>query len=178
MSRGCRELQRALARSPDTVTHLLETFIGEKLIADVVSQSQCGAGADHDLNIAAGETLVHRAAVLKGQRTDLRYVIAESTYVPDRLPGPVRARLLWTDDTIGRALTTSGLEVERRSLTEPCQLGEPATQIVASARSEIVWSRAYVLTVDGTAAFAVQEWFLQSALEAFTRKAPGAVPMR
>ena len=175
MSCECGDFQRALADSPDTVTDFVESLIDGTLIAEVVGQYQVGASpAEDDLDVDEGETLVQRTAVLKGLESGTPYVIAESTYVPDRLPALVRAQLSWTHDTIGRALVRSGLKVERGSPSQPYEPGEPAAHAIATTPSEIVWSRAYLLLVDGTATFAVQEWFLRPVLDAFERKALGA----
>lgn len=156
------ELQRMLLDSPDTVTHLLEDLTGEHLVADVIRQSPTRASADNSLGVDAGGAITHRAAFLKGLTTDRRYVYAESSFVSERLPAPIRSRLELTNEPIGRVLVDHRAKLEREMLARPQR---PAVPFGADT-SEVVWSRAYRLLVDGTPTFAISEWFLRAVLEA------------
>jgi chorismate-pyruvate lyase len=156
------DLQRILLDSPDTVTHLLETLTGELLVADVIRQSPTRASADNNLGVTAGETIIHRAAFLKGLTTDRRYVYAESLFVSERLPEQVRSRLERTNEPIGRVLIDHRAKLEREPLAQPERLAAH----LGDYTSEVVWSRAYRLLVDGAPTFAISEWFLRAVLEA------------
>jgi chorismate-pyruvate lyase len=160
-----------LLDSPDTVTHFLETLTGERLVANVVRQYPLAAGTDNALGVTAGQTTTHRISVLKGCTTRVPYVYAESTFVPGRLPEAVLAQLERTSDPIGRVLVTHGLGLGREPLLPPGRVGAHAPGIDADFVSEIVWSRAYRLTIDGQPVFSISEWFLRSVLDVLDRQA-------
>jgi chorismate-pyruvate lyase len=167
---GPAELQRALGDGAVTVTHLLEKLTGESIVADVVRQFPAEAGSGDDLGVPEGQALTGRIAVLRGRATGLAYVYAESTFLPERLPAPARERLARTSDPIGRVLADQGLAMEREAL------GWPDADVVPSlppgpADPEIVWRRAYRLTVDGRPVFSIREWFFRSVLDALDRRA-------
>jgi chorismate-pyruvate lyase len=161
------DLQRLLLDTPDTVTHFLEELTGEPLVADVVRQCTMEAGIDNRLGVTAGHAITQRIAVLRGRTSDLRYVYAESMFLPDRLPEPARSRLERTNDPIGRILAAHGLELAREALPQPERIGAEA----AVFASELVWARAYRLTVGDLPVFAIREWFFRSVLDALGRQA-------
>ena len=115
--------------------------------------------------------MTHRMAVLRGRTTDLPYLYAESTFLPERLPERARAQLDRTNDPIGRVLVAHGLRTGREVLPQPGPVGSDALSIIAGFSSEIVWSRAYRLIIDGLPVFAIREWFFRSVLEALDRQA-------
>lgn len=164
------DLERLLD-SGDTVTHFLETLTGELLVAEVVRQYPVTAGRDNPLGVTAGHAATHRISVLKGRSTDVAYLYAESTFVPERLPHEVRAQLERTSDPIGRVLVAHGLGLQREPLPQrrPVGVHSPSTDV--DLASEIVWSRRYRLTIDGQPAFAIGEWFFRSVLDALDRDA-------
>jgi chorismate-pyruvate lyase len=164
------ELEHWFDDSSGTVTHLIEELTGELVVADVVRQQPMEAGQDNGLGVAAGQVVTFRAAVLKGQSTGRPYLYAESIYQPERLPEPARRQLAQTSDPIGRMLAVHGLTAARAaSLTRLGERGGPTWAQVAPA--EIVWNRAYRLTVGGDPVFAITEWFCRSVLEALPPRA-------
>jgi chorismate-pyruvate lyase len=165
-------LQRLLLYTPGTVTHLLETLTGELIFADVIRQYSIPASAADGLEVTVGHPITRRMAVLRGRASDLPYLYAESTYLPERLPERAQAQLARTDDPIGRVLVTHGLRTGREVLPPPGPVESDALSIIAGHSSEFVWSRAYRLIIDGLPVFAIREWFLQSVLEALDRQAP------
>jgi chorismate-pyruvate lyase len=56
-------------------------------------------------------------------------------------------------------------------LPQPGSLGPDALRIIGGFSSEVVWSRAYRLSIDGLPIFAIREWFLSSVLQALDRQA-------
>ena len=151
--------RRILLETQDSVTQFLEVLTGESLFADVVRQELVRAGPGNCLGVAAGQSVTHRIAVLKGRATDRAYVYAESIFAPERLPEQVGAQLEGTDDPIGRVLVAHGLKLKRESLPE--QEADPEVKPV----DEVVFTRAYRLMIDGSPVFAIREWFLRPALE-------------
>jgi chorismate-pyruvate lyase len=162
-------IEHAFCRSPGTVTDLLEELTGEPLVADVVRQHPMAAGRDNDLGLAPGQIVTYRAAVLKGRATDIPYVYAESFYPPERLPEPARAELERTSDPIGRILAAAGLALGREPLARPEEAGADGPTWAQAGPAEIVWSRAYRLTVSGVPVFVITEWFCRSVLDALER---------
>lgn len=164
------DLERRLDNG-DTVTHFLETLTGELLVAEVVRQYPVMAGTDNALGVTAGHAATHRISVLKGRSTDVAYLYAESTFVPERLPHEVRAQLERTSDPIGRVLVAHGLGLKREPLLQRGPVGVHLPSTDVDLASEIVWSRQYRLTIDGQPAFAIGEWFFRSVLDALDRDA-------
>jgi len=172
---GPSSLPLLLRDNPDTVTHLLEALTGEPLVADVVRQYSVPAEAGNTLGVGAGQTMTHRIAVLKGGVTMVPYVYAESAFVPARLPEAARLQLEETSHPIGRILAAHGLACVREE-SRASGLGTPrALELIeggAGGAPAIVWSRAYVLTIDSLPVFAICEWFFRSVEHALERSMP------
>jgi chorismate-pyruvate lyase len=181
---GTPSLPRLLRHNPDTVTHLLEELTGEPLVADVRRQHSRPAEAGNTLGVGAGQTVTHRIAVLKGSVTAVPYVYAESAFVPARLPDVARLQLEQTRDPIGRILAAHGLAYVR----EESPASGPGTPRAlnpigggvagvagaggAADAADIVWSRAYILAMDGQPVFSISEWFFRSVEDALERSRP------
>ena len=165
------DLQRLLLDNPGTVTHLLEKLTGEVIFADVVRQYTIRASTGNGLGVTVGHPMTHRMAVLRGRTTDLPYLYAESTFLPERLPERARAQLDRSNEPIGRVLVAYGLRTGRDVLPQPGPLGADALSTIDGFSSEIVWSRAYRLSIDGLPIFAIREWFFSSVLQALDRQA-------
>jgi chorismate-pyruvate lyase len=164
------DLEETLLGRPDTVTHILETLTAETLSAEVIRQGTAAAGADDALVVAAGESLTHRTAVLRGWPSGLPYLYAESAFVPERLPDGARRQLERSREPIGRVLVAHGLHLAREALPRP-EPPYPASAVTAGGRLGIVWARAYRLMVDGAPVFAIKEWFFRSVQDALDRSA-------
>jgi chorismate-pyruvate lyase len=172
---GPPSLPRLLRDNPHTVTHLLEELTGEPLVADVVRQYSRPAHAGNTLGVGAGQTVTLRIAVLKGGVTSVPYVYAESVFVPARLPQAARLQLEGTSDPIGRILAVHGLACVREESPASGPGTPRAPELIeggAGGAAAIVWSRAYVLTIDGLPVFAVSEWFFRSVEHALERSTP------
>ena len=171
--RNLAELQRAVVDSPGTVTDFLEMLTGEPLVADVVRQGPVVLGPGNDLEALPGYTATHRIAVLKGGSTDQPYVYAETMFVGERLPEPVGTQLEGTTDPIGRVLVAHGLHPDREPLVPSGEAMGQGPSAVLVLGSDIVWSRAYRLRMDGQPVFAIHEWFLRTVLDAFDHRVRG-----
>jgi chorismate-pyruvate lyase len=165
------DLQRRLIDAPGAVTDFLEALTGERLIAEVVCQCPVTAAVDNDLGVTAGMAMTHRTAVLRGFTTHRPYVYAESIFVPNRLPEQASQQLAGTADPIGRVLVAHGVGLVRKPLPRAEVPGMYGPTTVIDLGSEIVWSRAYRLMIDGLPAFAIREWFLRSVLDALDQQA-------
>jgi chorismate-pyruvate lyase len=165
------DLQRLLLDNSGTVTHLLEKLTAEVIFAHVVRQYPIRATTGNGLGVRVGHPMTHRMAVLKGRTTDLPYLYAESTFLPERLPERARIQLERSNEPIGRVLLACGLRTGREMLSKPGPLGADALSIIDGFSSEIVCSRAYRLSIDGLPIFGIHEWFLSSVLQALDRQA-------
>jgi chorismate-pyruvate lyase len=155
-----RRLADALARYGGTVTELVEDLVGEPIDADRLVQHDAAAGVDDPLGVGPGHPVVRRAAVLRGRRTGVGYVYAESTIAADRLPASVRHQLETTDRPIGRILVDHGLVLARAPLSPG---GGPQLVVdgaVARAVGGAIHARRYRIDVGGRPAMAICEWFL------------------
>jgi chorismate-pyruvate lyase len=164
-------LQQLLLDNPGTVTHFLENLTGEVIFADVVRQYSMRASTGNGLGVTVGHPTTHRMAVLKGSTTDLPYLYAESTFLPERLPERARAQLDRSNEPIGRILVDCGLKTRREELPQPGPVGAHVQSSIDGFSYEIVWSRAYRLSIDELAIFAIREWFFRSVLQALDRQA-------
>jgi chorismate-pyruvate lyase len=163
-------LQRAVLDTPETVTRFLEELTGEAVFADVVRQYPVVLGPDNELRVTAGEHAIRRIVVLKGSATNLAYLYAETVFVAERLPETVRLQLEGTREPIGRILADHGLHPVKASLAREEEVGARPPEPAATLGSEVVWSRAYRLMIEGSPVFAIHEWFLHSVLDAFGRQ--------
>jgi chorismate-pyruvate lyase len=173
---GPSPLPRLLRDNQDSVTHLLERLTGEPLVADVIRQDSRPAEADNALGLSAGQPLTHRIAVLKGGVTLTPFVYAESAFVPARLPVAACHQLERTSDPIGRVLAAHGLALHREDLPSSGSSAPRTPRVLDAAAtgvSDVVWSRAYRLTMDALPVFVISEWFLRPLQDALERPMPG-----
>jgi len=164
------DLQRAVLDTPSTVTRFLEELTGEMVVADVVRQYPVVLGLNNELGVPAGETATRRIAVLKGNATDRAYLYADTVFVALRLPETARRQLEGTREPIGRVLADHGLDPVREPLAHPEEVAAEAPDSAMRLGSEVVWSRAYRLTIDGLPVFLIREWFLHSVVDALGRQ--------
>lgn len=110
-------LQRILLVTDGTVTHLLETFAGERICVIKLRQSidQGGRGVD-ELEVSDRHQVLHREVLLVGCTTRRAFLYAASQIVPDRLDPAVRQGLLESSKPIGYLLEESRTETYRQIL--------------------------------------------------------------
>jgi len=162
---------KRLLDSPETVTHFLEPLMGEVLVAEVVRQYPVAADSDNALGVTAGQAMTVGFRCSKGAPPTCRISTSDSIFVPERLPEEVWAQLERSSDPIGRVLVAHGLRLGRVPLPQPGRFEAKAPRADVEFATEIVWSRAYRLTIDGKPMFAIREWFLRSVLDAIDRQA-------
>jgi chorismate-pyruvate lyase len=147
-------LASAVGETKGTVTEFIEHLVNERIVADVVAQVEFSAGGDGVLRVQSGDRLIRRVAVLRGRRTHRGFVLAQTVYVPDRLPPGVQRALLETDDPIGRVLLGNQLalvRVDLPSIPEPSRSPDGA-----------LWARRYRLDLAGVPVMDISEWFLRT----------------
>jgi chorismate-pyruvate lyase len=155
-------LARIVSETKGTVTEFVERLVDERIVADVVTQVEFSAAEDSELGVQPGHRLIRRVAVLRGRRSHRGFVVAETMYVPDRLPPTVRRGLLETDEPIGRVLLGHQLAIARVDLAStPEPPGSPHGAL---------WSRRYRLDIAGLPVMDITERFLYSLAPLLTPK--------
>jgi chorismate--pyruvate lyase len=152
-------LRAALESTSGTVTSFLEQLVGESIDAQVHRHDVVGAPRPNNLEVAEGESLLERAAVLRGRISGSSYVYAESVIVTSRLPAGFLGRLACSKDPIGRILDDIGIAVTRENVIEPHGLADFRSS-GAMTVGEYLLSRTYRLHSDQTPVMIITEWFL------------------
>jgi chorismate-pyruvate lyase len=152
-------LATALSTLDGTVTDLLESLAHEPIVADKLSQEERIAISGNLMDLVPGEPVLHRFALLRGQRTHRRFVYADTEIAIRRLPDGVVDRLKHTDHPIGRVLDEHC--VARLRLDLPTEDSAPPP----SVSEDVVLTRRYRFEIGGQPAVVIQEWFLRSAAD-------------
>jgi chorismate-pyruvate lyase len=115
------------------MTPLLEAHAGSPLQVRLLAQRLCPAQAPiPELMLDRGEPILERKVLLQGRENTITYLYAETVMVPRVLPPPVCARLLHTDEPIGRILQELRLPTFREIIAHGrASLGEIAGGRVA-----------------------------------------------
>jgi chorismate-pyruvate lyase len=172
-------LDRMLLFSDGTVKALLEACTSESI--DTLVTSELGpapAGTlieatreplrreDVFAVVPAGEPAILRRSILRGARTRLPYVSAESLLVPDRLPSEVVRQIRGAGGSIGTALTEHAVESHRTIVTiEHGLAGARAEELLTTADAPI-GRRAYTIAVHGLVAVFMSETLVAGRLRA------------
>jgi chorismate-pyruvate lyase len=101
-------LRAALDRTSGTVTDFLEQLVGEKIDAHTHHHDIVVAHNANGLRVEEGQSLLQRAATLRGRTSGRSYVYAESVIVIGRLPTGFCNQLETGTDPIGRILDEMG----------------------------------------------------------------------
>jgi chorismate-pyruvate lyase len=161
-----RDLKALLLESTGMVTELLAALFDEPIDAERVMHESMRAGAGNLFNLDEGQELLHRAALLRGRVTGVRYLYAESLIACERLPETVTAQLWDTDTPLGRALVAGGVVFGRRMLGEPranpMNVDEQLLTLIRSVDAK----RSYQILISDVTVATVDEWFLPAALDA------------
>jgi len=109
-----RMVPRILLTTDGTLTHILEAYAAEpvylvKLSHALVTDASVRASAGLD----GDERALRRIILLKGSRTDITFIYADSVVMLDRLPALVASGLLYSDRPIGKLLYSCRAETYR-----------------------------------------------------------------
>jgi chorismate-pyruvate lyase len=172
---------RMLLTADGTVTTLLEACTGEPIVTGTTRLAG-PAPLDHLLgavgrwwhpdprllDLAPLERVIVRRVTLRGERSDLAYVAAESLVVPDRLPDAIAGRLVQPGASLGRVLAAHRLET-RRELAEIVAARAGAVGDHLGVRpGALLARRTYTIVVGRRAVAAVTEWLVPGRLAART----------
>lgn len=134
---------KALLITDGTVTHLLEVFAGERMRVDKLDQTVVKGGPGW-LAVDAGEDVVHRRILLRGDRR--AYLFAESWLVPSRMPTGMREALA-TDRPLGNLWKAARLETFRE-IVDFRREARPDIASLLGVRADIL-SRSYLVNTGG-----------------------------
>jgi chorismate-pyruvate lyase len=164
-------IDRMLLTADGTVTTLLEAFTGESI--DTTTTRQAGPAtleamlgtvgrwwhpAAQLLELTPAEHLIARRVTLRGARSGLAYVLAESLVVPDRLPDEIADCLVRPGASLGRVLATHLLE-SRREILEIVEVrAAEAGDYLGLGPSATLARRTYVIRIGRRPIAAVTEW--------------------
>jgi len=147
---------RALLVTDGTVTKILEAYFWEAIAVEVLSQTKLELASDLPfIETKAGETVVKRAVLLRGERSDHIYAYADSYFKIHQgqshgLDAQLADELLAGHIGIGELLREMGLETFR----EIKDLGREQYQ----QAQEAIY-RTYVISVDGSPTIQITEHF-------------------
>lgn len=109
--------QRVLLETDGTVTKILEAFAGEPMeVVKLLQVFDTAGDADADLHPGAGDEVLRRRVVLRGQRSHQSFLYAEAVVVLNRVAPTVLEGLLGTDRPIGTLLAEARAETFREIL--------------------------------------------------------------
>ena len=124
------------------------------------------------LELAPGERLIARRAILTGARSGLPYVLAESLLVPGRLPGACAERLMHPGASLGRLLLSA--ETRREVLEIGAVRAGQASDALGVPSGATLARRTYTIMIRERAAAVVTEWLPAGRLAATARVADEA----
>ncbi|HET9443379.1 MAG TPA: chorismate pyruvate-lyase family protein [Acidimicrobiales bacterium] len=157
-------VQRILLATDGTVTHVLEVYAGEIMSLVKVSHA---AVTDPDeragYGLKEGERGLRRVIVLKGSRTDVPYVYADSVVMLDRLHPLVAEGLLTTDTPIGKLLWRCRAETFREIVAAWEDRDERAAACFGLGPAEPLLARTYDIVQNGRAIARITEKFPKAA---------------
>jgi chorismate-pyruvate lyase len=113
--------QKILLATDGTVTELIALYAGEPIRVTKLEQAIREETAPAELACAAPSQLLTRRILLSGAATN--YLHAESKFVLERVPEPIRTQMLETDRPIGLLWKEQRLETFReivRQSIAPC----------------------------------------------------------
>jgi chorismate-pyruvate lyase len=172
-------LDRMLLRGDGTVSVLLQVCTSEPIDTFVTSEvgpapaealieatRQPCRREDVFAVVPASEPVILRRAILRGARTRLPYLSAESLLVPDCLPPEVVRQIRSTGGSIGAALTEHAVESCRTIvMIEHGLAGALAEELLTTAASPI-GRRTYTIAVHGRVAVFMTETLVAGRLRA------------
>jgi chorismate-pyruvate lyase len=172
-------LDRMLLRGDGTVKALLEACTSEPIetvVGAEVGPAPAGALIEATRQpcrredvlavVPAGEPVILRRSILRGARTHLPYVSAESLLVLDRLPAEVVQQIRGAGGSIGTALTEHAVESHRTIVTVEHGLAGALAEELLTTADAAVGRRTYTIAVHGLVAVFMTETLVAGRLRA------------
>jgi chorismate-pyruvate lyase len=126
------------------------------------------------LDPTPAETLIARQVILKGARSGIAFVTAESLIIPERLPEPSAERLRHPGASLGRVLAASGRPTWRHIL-ETTDVHDAAVNHRLGVSSDAILARrTYTIGSTQQPLAAVTEWLVPGRLAAHAATSMGS----
>ncbi len=151
---------RILLTTDGTLTHILEAYADEQVYLVKLSHAlvtdpsvRAVAGLDED------ERALRRIILLKGTRTDITFIYADSVVMLDRLPHLVADGLLHTDRPIGKLLYSCRAETYRKMIVMDEEEDPDVARHFGMGRSDLLLTRTYQIVFEGRPIARITEKF-------------------
>jgi chorismate-pyruvate lyase len=160
---GLSPILRVLLVTDGTVTRTLEAYFGEPIDVDVLEHAEITSESPYpQIEIAAGDHILHRYVRLLGRATRKVYAVAESVAVLEHISQQMRRQLLQEQKGIGELLREGRLETYRELLTaDLTAAGRWAEHLHVAATAGVV-TRDYRIYQGGRAVLLIREVFPES----------------
>ncbi|MDB5066822.1 MAG: hypothetical protein JWM18_3256 [Chloroflexi bacterium] len=143
-----------------TITPILEACTGEPMRAVRLSQTvgPCGR-SDPQLELGRRQPVLRRTVLVRGSRSGIDYVYAESVIAVERIGARLRDELLLTDRPIGTVLRDHRVETFKEILVSAHEPAGPSATHFAVAPMQPVPSRTFRLLCTNDPIMLITEWF-------------------
>ena len=160
---GLSPILRVLLVTDGTVTRTLEAYFGEAIDVDVLEHAETTSESAYpQIDIAAGEHILHRYVRLVGRSTRRVYAVAESVAVLEHISRQMRRQLIEEHKGIGELLREGRLETYRELLTANLTEASRWAEHLQIAATQRVVTRDYRIYQGGRAVLLIREIFPES----------------
>jgi len=160
---GLSPILRVLLVTDGTVTRTLEAYFGEAIAVDVLEHAEITSESPYpQIEIAAGDHVLHRYVRLLGRNTRRVYAVAESVAVLKHISQQMRRQLIQEQKGIGELLREGRLETYRELLTADLTTASRWAEHLNVAAAEGVVTREYRIYQGGRAVLLIREIFPES----------------
>jgi len=160
---GLSPILRVLLVTDGTVTRTLEAYFGEAIAVDVLEHAEITSESPYpQIEIAAGDHVLHRYVRLLGRNTRRVYAVAESVAVLEHISQQMRRQLIQEQKGIGELLREGRLETYRELLTADLTTASRWAEHLNVAATEGVVTREYRIYQGGRAVLLIREIFPES----------------
>lgn len=160
---GLSPILRVLLVTDGTVTRTLEAYFGEAIDVDVLEHAERESESPYpQIDIAAGDHILHRYVRLLGRTTRRVYAVAESVAVLEHISQQMRRQLVQERKGIGELLREGRLETYRELLIASPTAAGPWADDLHVAATDAVVSREYKIYQGGRAVLLIREIFPES----------------
>ena len=160
---GLSPILRVLLVTDGTVTKTLEAYFGEAIEVHVLEHAERTSEVPYpDIEIEAGDRILHRYVRLLGRTTRKVYAVAESVAVLEHISQQMRRQLIEEHKGIGELLREGRLETYRELLTATLTFAGRWAEHLNVAATESVLTRDYKIYQGGRAVLLIREVFPES----------------
>lgn len=157
---GLSPILRVLLVTDGTVTRTLAAYFGEVIDVEVLEHAERTSESPYpQIDIAAGDRILHRYVRLLGRTTRKVYAVAESVAVLEHLSQQMRQQLIQEHKGIGELLRGGRLETYRELLTASMTAASRWAEHLHVAATESVVTRDYRIYQGGRAVLLIREIF-------------------